>query len=81
MLPKVTCIMKWIGGCKESGVKEFRIHDLRRSHAAHLIELGFSPVAIAGQLGHKREYQSAYMYAYTCIHQNSKELCRETIGR
>ena len=29
-------------GCKESGVKRIRIHDLRHSHAAHLIELGFS---------------------------------------
>lgn len=34
-------------GCKESGVKRIRIHDLRHSHVAHLIELGFSPVAIA----------------------------------
>ena len=40
-------------GCKESGVKRIRIHDLRHSHAAHLIELGFSPVAIAERLGHK----------------------------
>ncbi len=31
--------MKWIEVVKESGVKRIRIHDLRHSHAAHLIEL------------------------------------------
>ena len=30
-----------------------RIHDLRHSHVAHLIELGFSPVEIAERLGHE----------------------------
>lgn len=40
-------------GCKESGVKRIRIHDLRHSHAAYLIELGFSPVEIAERLGHE----------------------------
>lgn len=41
----------------------FRIHDLRHSHAAHLIELGFSPVAIAERLGHKG-ISITYMYAH-----------------
>ena len=54
MLPKVTYI---------SGVKRIRIHDLRHSHAAHLIELGFSPVAIAERLGHKG-ISITYMYAH-----------------
>lgn len=39
-------------GCKESGVKRIRIHDLRHSHVAYLISLGFSPVTIADRLGH-----------------------------
>lgn len=50
-------------GCKESGVKRIRIHDLRHSHVAHLIELGFSPVAIAERLGHKG-ISITYMYAH-----------------
>ena len=50
-------------GCKESGVKRIRIHDLRHSHAAHLIELGFSPVAIAERLGHKG-ISITYMYSH-----------------
>ncbi len=40
-------------GCKESGVKRIRIHDLRHSHVAYLIELGFSPVEIAERMGHE----------------------------
>ena len=40
-------------GVKESGVKRIRIHDLRHSHVALLIELGFSPVAIAERMGHE----------------------------
>ena len=40
-------------GCKASGVKRIRIHDLRHSHVAHLIELGFSPVDIADRMGHE----------------------------
>ena len=39
-------------GCKESGVKRIRVHDLRHSHVAYLISLGFSPVTIADRLGH-----------------------------
>jgi len=40
-------------GCEETGVKKIRIHDLRHSHVAYLIELGFSPVEIAERLGHE----------------------------
>ena len=39
-------------GCKESGIKRIRIHDIRHSHVAYLISLGFSPVTIADRLGH-----------------------------
>ena len=40
-------------GAKAAGVKRIRIHDLRHSHVAHCIELGFSPVAIAERMGHE----------------------------
>lgn len=39
-------------GCKKSGVKVIRIHDLRHSHVSLLIELGFSPLLISERLGH-----------------------------
>lgn len=41
-------------GVKISGVKKIRLHDLRHSHAALLIEMGFTPLAIAERLGHER---------------------------
>lgn len=40
-------------GCKESGVKIIRIHDLRHSHVSLLIELGYSVPAIAERMGHE----------------------------
>ena len=40
-------------GCKASGVKKIRVHDLRHSHASMLIEMGFSIIAIAERLGHE----------------------------
>ena len=40
-------------GCKASGVKKIRIHDLRHSHVSLLIEMHFPPTAIADRLGHE----------------------------
>jgi integrase len=40
-------------GAKAAGVKRIRIHDIRHSHVALLIELGFSPVEIAERMGHE----------------------------
>ena len=50
-------------GCKESGVKRIRIHDLRHSHVSLLIELGFSAVAIADRVGHE-SIEITYKYAH-----------------
>ena len=40
-------------GCKKSGAKRIRVHDLRHSHASLLIEMGFSPLLISERLGHE----------------------------
>ena len=37
----------------EMGLKKIRIHDLRHSHASHLISLGCDPLVIQERLGHK----------------------------
>lgn len=50
-------------GCKESGVKRIRIHDLRHSHVSLLIEMGFSAVAIADRVGHE-SIDITYRYAH-----------------
>ncbi|MFT9077902.1 tyrosine-type recombinase/integrase [Ethanoligenens sp.] len=51
-------------GIKESGVKRIRLHDLRHSHASLLIEMGFSPLAIAERLGHERVETTMNTYAH-----------------
>lgn len=50
-------------GCKETGVKKIRIHDLRHSHVSLLIEDGFSAVAIGDRVGHE-SIDITFRYAY-----------------
>ena len=50
-------------GCKLSGVKRVRIHDLRHSHISLLIDMGFSAVAIADRVGHE-SIDITYRYAH-----------------
>jgi len=50
-------------GCKQSGVKRIRIHDLRHSHVSLLIDMGFSAVAIADRVGHE-SIDIPYRYAH-----------------
>lgn len=51
-------------GCKQSGVRRIRIHDLRHSHASFLIEEGFSPLLIAQRLGHESVQTTLEIYAH-----------------
>lgn len=51
-------------GIKSSGVKRIRLHDLRHSHASLLIEMGFTPLAIAERLGHDRVETTMNTYAH-----------------
>ena len=50
-------------GSKKAGVKKIRVHDLRHSHVSLLIDLGYSPVAIAERVGHESIYIT-YKYAH-----------------
>ena len=50
-------------GCRISGVKKIRIHDLRHSHISMLIDMGFSAVAIADRVGHE-SIDITYRYAH-----------------
>lgn len=50
-------------GCKASGVKRIRVHDIRHSHVSLLIEMGFSAVAIAERVGHE-SIDITYRYAH-----------------
>lgn len=50
-------------GCKSSGVKRIRVHDLRHSHVSLLIDLGFSALAVAERMGHEA-VDITYRYAH-----------------
>jgi integrase len=49
---------------KESGMPEIRIHDFRHSHASLLIEMGFSPIAVADRLGHEKVSTTLNTYGH-----------------
>ncbi len=51
-------------GCKLSGVKKIRIHDLRHSHASLLVNMGLSAKAIADRLGHERIETTLNTYSH-----------------
>ena len=51
-------------GVKNSGVKHIRIHDIRHSHCAMLMELGITPLEAAERLGHERVETMLNTYAH-----------------
>ena len=51
-------------GAKVAGVKRIRIHDLRHSHASLLVEMGFTPLAIAERLGHEKIETTLNTYSH-----------------
>ena len=56
-------------GSKAAGVKRIKIHGLRHSHISHLIDLGFSAVAIADRVGHER-HQILHTDMHICFRQS-----------
>ena len=57
-------------GCRKAGVKRIRIHDLRHSSCALLINLGYSPVQIAQRLGHESvTVTERYSHLYPSVQQ------------
>lgn len=54
------------------GVKIIRIHDLRHSHASHLIEMGFNPLVIQERLGHKNIEITLNTYSHLYPHKQQE---------
>ena len=50
--------------CKEAGVKQIRIHDLRHSHASLLINMGITPLFISERLGHRDVSTTLDVYSH-----------------
>ena len=63
---------KMMLGTKDGEVKRIRLHDLRHSHASLLIELGFSPLAIADRLGHERVETTLNTYSHLFPHKRDE---------
>lgn len=61
-----------IRGTKDNQVKRIRLHDIRHSHASLLIELGFSPVAIADRLGHEKVETTLNTYSHLFPHKRDE---------
>lgn len=47
-----------------SGVKKIRVHDLRHSHVAMLINMGVQPIAISQRLGHEKVTTTMNVYGH-----------------
>ena len=51
-------------GCKSTGVKKIRVHDLRHSHATMLIEMGIPILEVRDRLGHERVETTLNLYGH-----------------
>lgn len=51
-------------GCKATGVKKIRVHDIRHSHASLLVEMGCTPLLLAERLGHERVQTTMETYSH-----------------
>jgi len=58
-------------GIKRGGLKQIRIHDIRHSHCAYLISLGFNLYEIGQRLGHS-EMETTMIYAHLYPDQQKK---------
>lgn len=71
-------------GCKATGVKKIRIHDLRHSHVSLLIDMGFTALAIGNRVGHEAEkitYRYAHLFPSVQVEMaNRLDMERETKG-
>lgn len=51
-------------GCRKTGIKRIRVHDLRHSHASLLIEMNVTPLLIAERLGHEKVETTLEIYSH-----------------
>ena len=57
-----------IRGCKKTGVKKIRIHDIRHSHASLLINQGCDALMLADRLGHEKVSTTLNTYSHLFPH-------------
>ena len=72
-------------GCKNTGVKRIRIHDIRHSHASLLINQGCDALSLADRLGHEKVSTTLNTYSHLFPHKqqelvNNLEQLAATVG-
>ena len=55
-------------GCRQTGVKRIRIHDIRHSHASLLINQGCDVLILADRLGHEKVSTTLNTYSHLFPH-------------
>lgn len=65
--------------CNENNFKRIRLHDLRHSHASHLIELGFDPLLIKERLGHENVQITLQIYSH--LYPNKQDLAANELDK
>ena len=61
-----------IRGCKKTGVKKIRIHDIRHSHASLLINQGCDALMLADRLGHEKVSTTLNTYSHLFPHKQQE---------
>lgn len=61
-----------IRGCKNTGVKKIRIHDIRHSHASLLINQGCDALMLADRLGHEKVFTTLNTYSHLFPHKQQE---------
>ena len=59
-------------GCKNTGVKKIRIHDIRHSHASLLINQGCDALMLADRLGHEKVSTTLNTYSHLFPHKQQE---------
>ena len=59
-------------GCKATGVKKIRIHDVRHSHASLLINQGCDALILADRLGHEKVSTTLNTYSHLFPHKQQE---------
>ena len=61
-----------IRGCKNTGVKKIRIHDIRHSHASLLINQGCDALMLADRIGHEKVSTTLNTYSHLFPHKQQE---------
>ena len=59
-------------GCKATGIKRIRIHDIRHSHASLLINQGCDALILADRLGHEKVSTTLNTYSHLFPHKQQE---------